>query len=114
MKLNFSSLFFLSFTVVILTAGCGAPLRYSQFRGTQAWTTTSGTMVEQRAIPVYRGWPDKPYIVIGSIRFEDPNVQWNDGDTDRAAHLGKTKGGDAIIMRVGSEFGVGLTTEVPR
>jgi hypothetical protein len=100
---------FLLLTVIIITAGC-APLRYSQFSGNFPNITTSGTMVEQRAIPVYRGWPDKPYIVIGSIRFQDPNAQWNDGDTARAAHLGKTKGGDAIIMRVGSEFGVGLTT----
>ena len=110
MKRSYPCLCSFPLLAIILTTGCGAPLRYSQFRGSQAWTTTSGTMVEQRAIPVYRGWPDKPYIVIGSIRFQDPNVQWNDGDTDRAAHLGKNKGGDAIIMRVGSEFGVGLTT----
>jgi len=59
------------------------------------------------AIPVYRGWPEKPYRVIGSIQFSNPNDYWDDGDTARAARLGKSKKGEAIIMRVGGEIGVG-------
>lgn len=59
------------------------------------------------ALPVYRGWPEKPYSVIGSIQFADPNPVWDDGDTARAARLAKAKKADAIIMRLGAEAGVG-------
>lgn len=94
--------------VVALVAGCGAPMRYSQYTGRQTWTTGNGTMADKGyAIPVYRGWPDKPYKVIGSIQFSNPNDYWDDGDTARAARLGKGKKGDAIIMRYGAESGVG-------
>ena len=58
-------------------------------------------------IPVYRGWPERPYKVLGSIRFEDPNKYWDDGIISKAARVGKRKGGNAIIIRQGSEFGVG-------
>jgi len=37
--------------------------------------TGSGTMADSAyAVPVYRGWPEKPYTVIGSIQFADPNA----------------------------------------
>ena len=57
-----------------------------------------------------RGWPDQPYMVIGSIQFADPNASWDDGDTSRAASWAKRKGGDAIIIRYGTEYGVDAIT----
>lgn len=53
------------------------------------------------AIPVYRSWPERPYDVIGSVRFEDPSKYWDDGVIRKAAKVGKKNGGDAIIFRPG-------------
>lgn len=90
-----------------LLAGC-APFRYSQFTGHQSWPTVPGTMADKGyAVPVYLGWPEKPYTVLGSIQFANPNATWDDGDTARAARLAKSKKGDALVMRVGAESGVG-------
>jgi hypothetical protein len=65
---------------------------------------------KQFAVPVYRGWPERPYQVTGSIRFEDPHKYWDDGIIGMAAGLARSRGGDAIVMRYGSEYGVGLIT----
>jgi len=96
--------------------GC-SPMRYSQFTGKGGvwpagiWPVGSGTMAETSyRIPVYRGWPERPYKVLGSIRFEDSNKYWDDGVISMAASMGKGKGGNAIIIRQGSEFGVGKIT----
>jgi hypothetical protein len=59
------------------------------------------------ALPVYRTWPDKDFEVIGSLRFENPNQNWDDGVISSAVSAAKRKHGDAIIIRYGSEFGVG-------
>ena len=94
------------FAATALLAGC-APFRYSQFTGHQPWPTAAGTMADSSyAVPVYRGWPQRPYTVIGSIQFANPDAYWDDGDTARAARLAKSKNADAIIMRVGAEAGV--------
>lgn len=37
-------------------------------------------------------------------------VYWDDGVINMACSMAREKGGDAIIMRYGSEFGVGMTT----
>jgi hypothetical protein len=97
--------------VLLFTSAC-TPMRYSEFAGrSKVWPVSGGSMAErQYNVPVYRGWPEKPYIVIGSIRFVDPNKYWDDGIIKLAADMAKDKGGDAIIMRAGSEFGVGMTT----
>jgi len=94
-----------------LTVGC-SPMRYSEFAGrANSWPTAAGSMAERQfAVPVYRGWPERPYRVIGSVRFEDPDKYWDDGVIAMAARTAKGKGGDAIVMRSGSEFGVGITT----
>jgi hypothetical protein len=54
------------------------------------------------AIPVYRDWPERPYDVIGSVRFQDPRVYWDDGIIRMAADEGKKNGGDALVLRFGS------------
>jgi hypothetical protein len=92
-------------------------MRYSQYMGKGGvaprgiWPVGSGTMAETSfRIPVYRGWPEKPYKVLGSIRFEDPRKYWDNGVISMAASMGKNQGGDAIVIRQGSEFGVGKYT----
>lgn len=88
-------------------------MRYSEFVGHDssstfgAWPTSSGTMAETGySVPVYRGWPDKPYEVLGSLRLENPNQTWDEGDFAIAARQAKAHDGNAIIVRHGSEFGV--------
>jgi hypothetical protein len=100
------------FTLTLCLAACVltgcAPFRYSEFTGHQVWPTGPGTMADNGyPVPVYRGWPEKPYKVIGSIQFADPGAGWDDGDTKRAARLAKKKKGDALVMRFGAEAGVG-------
>jgi len=96
---------------ILLVVGC-SPMRYSQYTGQKKiWQTANAAMAEtQYKVPVYRGWPDRPYNVTGSIRFVDPNKFWDDGVINMACDMARQKKGDAIIMRYGSEFGVGMTT----
>lgn len=98
-------------TSLLLVIGC-SPMRYSQYTGEKRnWQTANGAMAEtQYKVPVYRGWPDRPYNVIGSIRFVDRNKYWDDGVIDMACSMAKQKGADAIIIRYGAEYGVGMIT----
>jgi hypothetical protein len=106
------NLFVCSGTLAGLLTAC-APMRYSEYIGHDAsslfgtWPTGSGTMAEKgSAIPVFRGWPDKPYVVLGSLRLSNPDQTWDEGDFASAARRARRKGADAIIIRYGSEFGV--------
>lgn len=91
------------FLAVLVQIGC-SPMRYSQYTGRDTvWPNSVGAMAETAyAIPVYRGTPERPYQVIGSVRFEDPRRYWDDGIIRKAANVGKKKGGDAIVLRFGS------------
>ncbi len=105
----------LSALLVILALGyvvACTPMRFSEFSGrNRSWPVASGAMAEKQfAVPVYRGWPERPYHVTGSIRFEDPQKYWDDGIIKMAASMAKGRGGDAIVMRYGSEYGVGMIT----
>jgi hypothetical protein len=95
---------FSALLLILATAGCSSPMRYSQYTGKNtAWPTSPGSMAETAyAIPVYRDWPERPYEVIGSVRFEDPRRYWDDGVIRDAAATGKKQGGDALIFRPGS------------
>jgi hypothetical protein len=97
--------------LLLALTGCTS-MQYSEYFGHDStsvfgtWQTSSGTMAEQRAVPVYRGWPDRAYKVIGSLRLSNPAQTWDEGDFAAAARRAKHRGGDAIIIRQGSEFGV--------
>ena len=96
--------------LLLLTQGCN-PMRYSQYTGQKSWPVAMGAMAEtQYKVQVYRGWPDQPYNVIGSIRFVDRDKYWDDGVINMACAMAKKKGGNAIIIRYGSEYGVGMIT----
>lgn len=96
---------------VLVVVGC-SPMRYSQYTGQKKhWPVATGAMAEtQYGIPVYRGWPEKPYTVIGSIRFVDRNKNWDDGVINMACMMAKRKRANAIIIRYGAEYGVGIIT----
>jgi len=67
----------------------------------------AGSMAETAyTVPVYRGWPEKYYQVLGSLSFPNPNARWDEGIINAAAQEAKKQNGDAIIIRQGAEFGV--------
>lgn len=88
---------------------------YSEYSGAyREWPTTSESMAETgHAVPVYRTWPTKPYEVLGSLRNEDPNREWRNGEINDAAHEGKKRKANAIIIRYGSEDGVAALSGLP-
>src|SRR5262245_12807304 len=96
----------------LLLSGC-VPIRYAEYHGQDAnsfygmWPTGQGAMVETSyKLPVYRGWPEKPYYLLGSLSFPDQNKTWDEGIVSAAAREAKGKKADAIIIRQGAEFGV--------
>lgn len=102
--------------VAVVIAGCSSPLRFSQYSGPTFgyYPNSLGSMSETTfKIPVYRTWPDRPFKIIGSLRFEDANAWWNDDIIGQAAAAGKAKGADALIIRRGAELGVGKIIGVP-
>ncbi len=109
MKTRFSQLLSVSLLGLMITA-C-SPMRFSQYSGSRRlWPVVLESMAETSfSLPVYRSWPDKPYDIIGSVRFEDPNQSWDDGVIRDAVSEAKKRRGNAIIIRYGSEFGVGGT-----
>lgn len=104
---------------LLLLASCGtlAPLgpamRYSEYTGKDVssflgtWPVGQGSMAETSyRIPVYRGWPEKPYRVLGSLSSPDANKQWDEGMISAAVWEAGHHKADAIIIRQGAEFGV--------
>jgi len=87
-------------------------MRFSKYTGdNRAWPTGDRSMAETSfSLPVYRNYPERPYEVIGSVRFEDPRKYWDDGVIADAVSVAKRKQADAIIIRQGAELGVGLTS----
>src|SRR2546428_5948513 len=87
--------------------GC-SPMRFSQYSGSRrVWPRSQDSMAETSfSLPVYRTWPDKPFEIVGSLRVEDPNQNWDDGIISAAVSAARSKHGDAIIIRQGSELGV--------
>ena len=67
-----------AFSVAVLTilAAVCSPIRYSEYTGKKTiWPTSSGTMSETSyRIPVYRGWPERPYKVLGIRREDSPQL----------------------------------------
>lgn len=87
------------FLASLVSFGC-SPMRYSQYTGKNTgWPTSSGALAETSySIPVYRNAPERPYEVIGSVRFVDPRKYWDDGIIRMASSTGKKRGGDAIYI----------------
>lgn len=84
--------------VLAALTGCES-MKYAKFNGEQKpWPTGSTFTDRVCAVPVYRGWPEKQYEVLGSVQFNKPGIDWNDGDIKDAAGLAKKAGGDAIIL----------------
>ena len=87
-------------TSLILLAFTGCEqLRYAQYSGEHKnWPTGASFSDMVFAVPVYRGWPEKLYDVMGYIEFNKPGIDWNEGDIKDATKKAREVGGDAILM----------------
>ncbi len=74
-------------------------MRFAKYNGEQkAWPTGSAFSDQVVELPVYRGWPEKPYEVLGYIEFDKADIEWNDGDIKQAATMAKELGGEAVLV----------------
>jgi len=88
-------------------------MRFSEYTGYDAldWEMSVGALADTSyKLPVYRGWPSKPYAVIGDVRHQDERKQWEEGEFRDAVRAAQAVGGDAMIIRHGSEAGVRAIT----
>ena len=89
---------------VALLTGC-ATTDFMPYTGAQQkWPTASGALVSTKyAIPVYRGLPDRPYIILGEVAASHGQTWlWTDAESEAmeaAANEAKKRGGDAIILQ---------------
>ena len=76
----------------VLLCGCASP-HFTPYVGEQGWPQSPGSTVETNCIvPIYHGWPDKPYTVLGVITAEGNHPA-------AVARYAKSKGADALIYR---------------
>lgn len=87
-------------SAVLLVALCGCEsMPFTPYNGqSRAWPTGSSFSDQVYDVPVFRGWPERSYDVLGAITFSNPNIDWNQGDIKQAAKRAKQAGGDAMIM----------------
>ncbi len=85
-------------SLLLVFAGCES-MMYSRYDGPQkAWPVGSSLTDGVYEVPVYKGWPEKAYEVLGVVQFDNPSIDWNRGDAMQAAKQAKAAGGDAIIL----------------
>ncbi len=88
-------------------------MRFSQYTGFDSflWETSIGALADTSyKLPVYRSWPSRRYVVIGDVRHEDPRKEWHEGELRDAVKAAQILGGEAVIIRHGSEAGVQALT----
>jgi len=98
---------FLSFAFLLLAAPASAEIIYSEFSGYREWPIMPDSMADTACvIPVYRTWPHKAYEVLGSLKYDNQNDRWEQGDIKQVAKEAKKRKGEAIILRRGGEESV--------
>lgn len=88
-------------------------MRFSEYSGPDAmeWPTSTGALADTSyAVPVFRAWPSKPYVLLGEIRHKKPHKRWEDDELRDAAQAARKRQGEAIIFRRTTEAGVGALT----
>lgn len=84
--------------------GC-ATVDFMPYTGAQQnWPTASGALVSMKyAVPVYRGLPPRPYVILGAVAASHGQTwAWSDAESEAmasAANEAKARGGDAIILQ---------------
>jgi hypothetical protein len=100
---TFLLLFALGLSISVSEAGFFgiADVDFVPYEGSQAgWKTSPGAMVDRRyRLPVYHGWPPKPYVVIGKISVSGAGgfTQTESAVRDAVATAQK-HGSQAVIM----------------
>jgi hypothetical protein len=95
---------FIFVSIAALLTGCMSNVDYMPYTGAQQkWPTASGALVSTKyAVPVYRGLPDRPYIVLGAVASSHGQTWlWTDAQAEAmeaAANEAKKRGGDAIVL----------------
>ena len=88
----------LGFLALITLTGCEG-MRFSKYDGPETtWPTGSAFTDKIFDVPVYRGWPEKAYDILGYVEFANSNIDWNQGDMKQAARKAREAGGDAVIL----------------
>lgn len=106
-KMKYGLIATIALSTLFLASSACSPMRFSRYTGSTSWPIGGGTMAETSyRLPVYRGWPERPYVVLGSLRFEDPNKWWDEGVIKDAVAAAKQQHGEAIVLRNGGEAGV--------
>ena len=84
--------------VLLTLAGC-ADHEYQQYQGQQQnWPTAPGAFVEMKnGVPIYYGYPPRPYAVLGMIE-ETSRGHFANAVEDAANAIKKEQGGDALIV----------------
>lgn len=88
-------------------------MRFSEYTGQDKfdWETSAGSLADTSYdLPVYRSWPSKPFAVLGEIYNMEERKEWREGELKDAVQGAKRVGGEAIIIKLISESGVGAIT----
>lgn len=84
--------------ILVALTGCES-MQYAKFNGEQKpWPTGSSFTDAVFDVPVYRGLPERPYEILGSVQFNQRGIDWNQGDIKQATALARKAGGDAILL----------------
>ena len=103
---------FVGLLALFLSVGC-EQMNYATYQGSRtAWPAGNSFTDLVFDVPVYRGWPKKPYAVLGYIQFNNPRVDWNDGDIKQAARQARAAGGDAIILMSRASADEAIPTQI--
>ena len=88
----------------VLLGGCVSSPDFTPYVGKQGWPQGTGSNVETNyVVPIYYGWPDKPYTVLGVVTAEGNNLAV-------VARYAKSKGADALIYRFSHTGNAGTYT----
>ena len=83
-------------------------MRYSAYAGAGflEWETSSGSLADTSySLPVYRGWPNRPYAVIGDVRHKDGRRRWDEDEIKKAVRTAEAQRGEAVIIRLPTSSG---------
>jgi len=86
--------------VLFLLSGCGTTTFHPYVGQQHNWPTSPGAFIKPgTAIPVYYGWPPRPYIVLGFIDAVQGPSSFALGVIELAVEKAKELGADAIVVR---------------
>ena len=96
--------FLVLISLLCLLAGCAID-HHTEMLCHAVWPTSKGAVADRSYdVPVFYGWPQRPYHVIGLTQLTSRRHEWKSSEIARAARLAKGFGQDALILRSGGEW----------